>query len=607
MSGRITVTGLVSGIDFESIITQLMQIERDTRITPIEESIAENDAKISALEQYNSLISSVRSAAGKLNTISGSRPKTGTSSDTNKIRVTSVGTNAIQGAYSVTQARKLAQGEMLASKSGASGSDITQEVHTFAIRSNGLTRTVSTVDFTNIAEASQLTQLATDINQDAGDIVTAYVVNDGLGDARLVVQSKVTGSTLDGGDTAGKGNLGDVSFSINAGTSLVMMQNLGLVTGAYAGGALTTDAQEANVIQDNYDLSISVGSVSFQFDSNTVSTLIPGVSLEFLSTFNSGTVTVTVNNDTATLQSNIQALVDAYNAMATFYSQQVAFDEDTETAGILQSDTAVRTMKDVVANALGLDVVSQPVNYRSVADIGIKFLRDGQLDFDTSKLATAMASSFNDVGELFRGFKFTSDNFDPNAAGLSLGDVTGMSFKINGISLGVGGVVSGATNRDQLNSLRDLINEDGRGILQAKVVDQPDGSIRLVLYGDSILFDENVMSLSAGGSSVAVGFVSTLNASTTPKNPSSAVGSAMEDMLKDLIDGTGTAGGIIQSELDELDAINQRNEERIEEQEEIIDNIEARLRAKFTALEASLAQMQSQGDFISSILGSSGG
>ncbi|MBI2058623.1 MAG: flagellar filament capping protein FliD [Nitrospirae bacterium] len=603
MGGRITVTGLVSGIDFNSIISQLIQIERDQRIAPIERSIQKNIERIDKLREFNSLIGAVKSAAAKLNTVSGARPKTATSSDTNKIRISSVGSNALTGAYPITQVRKLAQGEILASMTTLGGGAISDNTLSFGIKSNGVTRSVSTVDFSTIDPEDQLAQLATDINQDAGDIVNAFVVNSGTDNARLMIVAKNTGSTLGGGDAVddSRGALGDISFSLNSGSAaLTDFKALGLVSTGYAGDALTIDSEESNVVQDNLDLSLSVGNVAFSFDTNSVSTLIPGVGLEFISTFGSGTVTLTVNNDTATLQNNIQSLVDAVNNVQTFVKKQTTFDEETQTAGILQSDSAVRQMRDSMISALGLDVIGQPKNYRNAPDMGLEFDRTGLLLFDTADLQSRMASSFADVGELFRGYKFTSDNFTKTANNVSLsGGTVNMSFNIKGITISVSGTVTAGDNQTQLNSLRDIINEDGRGILNARVVEQPDGTVRLALYGDNILYDEDVKSLSSGSAEVTLGLVSGAGF-TTVKNTSPGIGSRLEDILKDLINGTGSAAGILQSEMDQLGDLNFFYNQRLQDQEDYIAGIEERLQKKFTALESALANFQSQGDFLAS-------
>lgn len=603
MSGRITVTGLVSGIDFNSIITQLIDIERLQRIKPIEKAIAQNDQKLGKLNEFSSLISAVRSAAAKLNTVSGSRPRTATSSDTNKIRISSVGTDAIPGSYPVTQVRSLARAEMIASSLNGGSFNITEEAFTFRIRSNGQNRTVTTTDFSNVDDDKELAQLATDINQDAGDVVTAFVINSGTSSARLVIQSKNTGLSLSGG-TEVAGNLGDVAISMAAGSAaLTNLGGLGLVSLGYGGTALTTDEQEANTVQTNQDLSLSIGNISVSFDTNVVSSMIPGVALEFLSTFNSGTTTITVNNDTSTLKSNVQALVDAFNNLQQFVKDQTTYDEDLQAAGILQSNTAVRTMRDVVVNALGIDMKAQNTNFRHSADLGITFDRTGLLLFDGSKFDSKMSSNFSDTGEAFRGFKFTTDNFTAADVGPFPTGAISMSFKVKGIQIDVAGTISAGDNETRMKSFRDIINEDGRGILSAKVIEEPDGTLRVALNGDNVLYDEDIASLSSGATEQTMGLVTALG-DTAPRNASPSMASRIEDMLKDLIDGTGVAAGLLQSEIDQIGDLNFFYNKRIDQQEAIIVGIEERLKAKFTALESVLASFQSQGDFLSQRLGS---
>lgn len=96
----ITVGGLASGLDTESIISALVDVKR-TPIKLLENQKDELNSKLSAFETLNSLLSSLETTANSLNSIDDFRVKQANSSGEGVVMVTATG-SANTGSFSMT-------------------------------------------------------------------------------------------------------------------------------------------------------------------------------------------------------------------------------------------------------------------------------------------------------------------------------------------------------------------------------------------------------------------------------------------------------------------------------------------------------------------------
>lgn len=109
--------------------------------------------------------------------------------------------------------------------------------------------------------------------------------------------------------------------------------------------------------------------------------------------------TVTVANDTATVETNIQNFVSAYNTMQSALATLGSYDASTGTAGPMLGNPVLTNIQSQIQNALYSVVGSSTDN--SLAAIGITTNSDGSLSVDNATLENALASNFTAVSQLF--------------------------------------------------------------------------------------------------------------------------------------------------------------------------------------------------------------
>jgi flagellar hook-associated protein 2 len=192
-SGTSSVSGLVSGIDWETTIQQLMAIER-RRSTMLQSNKSDGQTKLRLWDQIQSKVATLQTAMEGLDQRSEFSVKTGSSSDPTIVAVTAAA-DAAEGAHTV-QVRQLARAHRMAAQGwtdknltgvGDSGGNL-------VLKSGDDTITIADAD---LSAATTLDQLAQLINSspDNDNLITASIVDDGSGSNRyrLVLTADRTG------------------------------------------------------------------------------------------------------------------------------------------------------------------------------------------------------------------------------------------------------------------------------------------------------------------------------------------------------------------------------------------------------------------------------
>lgn len=388
----VTFTGLGSGIDSTSIIDQLVEVE-SSQITRLEAWRDEWTAKIAALQELDTKLGDLRTTAGAMDTMAEFAVKSASVSDSTVLSATA-GAAASAGTHQVL-VNQLAQNEvevhqgLAASDTVVNGSG-SNKVFAFSY-AGGASVSIS------VADGTTLTGLADLINNSgANPGVTATVLDMGSGYTtdryRLMLTGSDTGSsntiTIDDGLTTLDGTGGTVDF-----TSTTVAE--------------TQTAQNAQVRLDGYPPSGWI-----ERSGNTVSDLIPGVSLSLLTT-SATPVQVTVSEDTSAMLEQITDLVEVYNEVVAYIQEQTDYDAVTGEAGVLFGNYGMQIIKGELAaiatgNAPGFQDPEDP--YLNLAQIGITTDADetsdtfGQLLVDGATLSAALISNAEGVAELFADF-----------------------------------------------------------------------------------------------------------------------------------------------------------------------------------------------------------
>jgi flagellar hook-associated protein 2 len=357
-----SVSGLTSGIDYNTMIDQIMALERKP-ITRMQAQQAEYNKTISVYGDLSSKLAALKTAAEGLKTATSFYAMTAASSDATVFGATA-GSSAAAGNYTVT-VTALAQAHRIASSPVADESTTVSVAggnYSFHVGAAGATTTVA-VDAT-----TTLANLRDAINSMNGD-AAASIINDGTG-YRLVLTSRTSGAE------------NPITVTENA-------TSLGLPTGPVAGGTELQAAQDA---------AFSIDTLSMTRSTNTFADAIGGVTIT-LTKAGSGTLSVT--NDTDTIRKKIEGFVAAYNDIVTLVSTNAMYDTATNKGGPLTGESTARDVVSRLQAIIGTRVEGLPEGMRVLSQIGVKTGNDGKLTIDGSVLADKLATNLSGVSDLF--------------------------------------------------------------------------------------------------------------------------------------------------------------------------------------------------------------
>ncbi|RLB14748.1 MAG: flagellar hook protein [Deltaproteobacteria bacterium] len=157
------------------------------------------------------------------------------------------------------------------------------------------------------------------------------------------------------------------------------------------------------------DASITIDGISITKSSNSITDVIPGVTLNLLDADASTTVTLTIDRDVDGLMDKINAFVDAYNEVAKYIHDQQSYDEEKqEPGGILFGDGTLLSIQSQLSSVLLETVWGVDSDFSTLGLVGINVDTDGQLSVDSDTLRGYLQTNFNDVKYLFTATGITS-------------------------------------------------------------------------------------------------------------------------------------------------------------------------------------------------------
>jgi len=371
----ITSLGIGSGLDINSMVSQLVALER----RPLDLMRAEAtrlQTQVSSYGKLNSLFSSLQDASNKLAGTALWARTVATSSDESAVTA-SGGSGAAAGRYAVS-VQGLAGSQTLASAAAEASAD--------ALAGSGsLTLEVGRWDGTSFnpkAGTSAVTVVVTatdtlatlrDKINGLGAGVSASLVSDASG-VRLSLRSSTTGAENGFRITASDddGNPADA-----AGLSRFAYD----AAGSGGGMALKQAAIDARATVNGIDV-VSA--------SNELTGVVEGLTLR-LRKETASPVDVTVQDDSEGTRAAITAFATAYSDLARYIAEQTKYDPASKVGGPLQGDSAVGSLQQQMRAVLNAGSGAS-ANYPRLSDIGLELQRDGTLSIDAAKLGAALAN-----------------------------------------------------------------------------------------------------------------------------------------------------------------------------------------------------------------------
>jgi flagellar hook-associated protein 2 len=369
-----SVGGLVTGLDTQSIVDALVQVER-LPIDRLQTRQAGFQDKISSLQALNTLLKDLQEQVeGLKDTASPLLGRVATSYD-GEVATVSVTDDTPIGSFSL-EVTGLAKPQSLASVAGrfADTNVTTIGTGTLSISVGGATAVDLTIDDSNntlggIRDAINTAEIG----------VTAAIVNDGSASPYRLVISSDTSGTSNAITLAVSGD-SDGNDTDDAGLSQVINVNL-------------------EEVQSASDAEIVVNGINISSSTNTIIDAIPGATLEVKKTTSGAPIDITITESSSEIESSLTTFVEKFNEIAKL----AAAHNNLESPGALSGDFTLRSVSSRLTSlALGFGAYGQD-NIRALSDIGVRMGKDGTLEFDAAIFKEAVKNDKASVELFIRG------------------------------------------------------------------------------------------------------------------------------------------------------------------------------------------------------------
>lgn len=385
----LTAAGIGSGLDVESMITQLVTLQKQP-LKQLQSKASSIDTQISTMGSLKSLMSTLQDAAKKLTDKSAWQLTTAASS--NAAVAVKVTGNAMPGASEIS-VQTLARAQSQASRNFVSGSSFGQGSLTIDLGVDNSDpdspKPVKTAKI-DVTEGMTLEQVAAAINQKSGDSgVMASVLKDANGE-RLVMRSKDSGLAN--------------AFKVSVAGGDANLQ------------ALDSGATD-QVVQAAQNAQATVNGIEVQSSTNEFKQVLQGLSFTVSQvTQADAPAVVTVASDTEGMKKNLQSFMDAYNALSDKLASVTKYDDASKTAGAMQGDSTIVGLSNGLRG-----VLSASLGGINLSDIGIQMGKGGKLAFGTSATDKAkLEAILQDPDKLAQMFTAPGEEGKPETKGFAV-------------------------------------------------------------------------------------------------------------------------------------------------------------------------------------------
>lgn len=357
-----TFSGLASGIDTGSLVTQLVQLER-IPIKRLEAKQQDMGSIKSRLGELKGRLEALQSAGEGLGARSDILGAIANSSDEGRIGVTATG-DAPKGSYSLT-VTQLATAERTYSngfaEKNASGLFGTGTV---SVQVGADTAVDIAVDATDTLDS-----VALKINS-SGARVNAAVIFDGT-DYRLQVSAQDSGAA------------NAVSFT-ETGTTLGI-------------------DDPTNELVAAADAVFEIDGLAMTRSNNQVADAIPGVTLDLYATTDATPVVINVDRDTTNTVEKVQTFVDAFNDVVRGINAESVFVGQSRVGDSLSGDSMLRNLQSALSRSIVDPVSGLGSPGDRLAELGVRLANDGTLELDEEAMTEALASDPDLFVRFFEG------------------------------------------------------------------------------------------------------------------------------------------------------------------------------------------------------------
>ena len=355
-----------SGIDTQSLADSLVAAERAPKQAAIDKNIKKNNDVVSGMSALKYVLNNLKTAFDDLKDVSDYKNMT-VSSDQSLVTATA-DAGASAGSHSIT-VKSLALGQRDVFSTTAA-------TPTTKLNTNGaaMTLTLGGNAFLggqsiSVPDGQETPQGVVDAINNANVGLSAYLVNTGASSNPYKI-------VVNGGTGVNK------SFTLSG-----------------LGEANASQGQAAK------DAELTVDGVQVTSATNTVSGVIPGVSLTLRGTNHPQSTPVVLANDTSQVTTRVNALVTAYNDASNLMNEVTNPKSTLATYGAtMVGNSTVQRLRDEMRQMVQVKSDSFPSNdVAYLHDIGVQIDSKGVMTVDSVKLGTAVNSDFSNTVKLLTG------------------------------------------------------------------------------------------------------------------------------------------------------------------------------------------------------------
>jgi len=198
--------------------------------------------------------------------------------------------------------------------------------------------------------------------------------------------------------TAGDSELGISLTCNNEGGGTL---DLGTLTSATEGYTMQTSAGK--------DASVKIDGTTITSSTNVIADIIAGVTINLKKIESGSQVDLNISRDLAGIKSSVQSFTGKYNEILEYINGQFAWDEDTQSSGLLSGDGTLSSIKSSLQNILISTIKDLPTNTNALSLIGINSDSNGVISLDDSDFTDALVNDFAAVRRIFIAEGTTTD------------------------------------------------------------------------------------------------------------------------------------------------------------------------------------------------------
>lgn len=372
----VTSLGAGSGVDVSALAQNLVDAERVPKENAINAKITKNESRISGYAAMSFVLSGVQTALTALKDQNNFNALSVANSDAAAFSVTTSATGTA-GSHDV-EVLRLAKAQRSVSDGVESGATSLNGGLAMSLTMNvgSPSPVASTIQ---LAAGKDTPQDIVNAINDAKNGVTAKLVNTGDGSA-TPYQIVLSGPT---------GAAGAFSLTPN------------YLAGAGSPGLTFSNVNPAN--QTATDASVKVDGISYTRPSNTLTDVVPGLTLNLKAT-TSSVATIDLTRDNTGVKEKMAALVTAYNDAQTIFKEVSDPKSTLETYGAtLLGDSSVRSIKQQLREMIMGQSSTPGTAVGALWQMGVSIDMQGTMTLDSTKLDSVLSNNYSDVVKTFTG------------------------------------------------------------------------------------------------------------------------------------------------------------------------------------------------------------